>query len=441
MLRMELHSSIDPQILSRLDSFIAPVLNYAITRQQRRALGRTYVRGLLGSSARKNVEQIVRAERGLASAPAHERRMGEMLRDDDWRHDLVMWEGGRRLLEQTSGWSAYTLDDTALLKQGTESVGVQFQYAGCLGHTANCQALVTIGIAQEHVSAPLAAELFLPEKWAGDITRREACHVPSSVMFRTKTVIGLDLVRRLDLEGCPKWPVLADSAYGECVEFREAVTRLGFPWVVGLGMDTTVWPAGLSFEPLTPRSHRGRPVVRVHPTVACAPRTVKAFATTLPDAAWQRVCWRHGSRGPQIARFAAVRVRPSHGWMNGGIDPESLCAEAWLLLHWPDDKPAPTKAWLGSLPADTAIDTLVGFARLRWRVERDNREGKGLAGLDHYEGRTWHGLHHHAALVVLAQQFLATERATELAAREPIDTSARAMKPATSVTADVAFPP
>ena len=170
MRRMELHSSIDPQILSRLDSFIAPVLNYAITRQQRRALGRTYVRGLLGSSARKNVEQIVRAERGLASAPAHERRMGEMLRDDDWRHDLVMWEGGRRLLEQTSGWSAYTLDDTALLKQGTESVGVQFQYAGCLGHTANCQALVTIGIAQEHVSAPLAAELFLPEKWAGDIT-------------------------------------------------------------------------------------------------------------------------------------------------------------------------------------------------------------------------------------------------------------------------------
>ena len=133
-------------------------------------------------------------------------------------------------------------------------------------------------------------------------------------------------------------------------------------------------------DPLPRRSHRGRPVVRVHPTVPCAPRTVTAFAATLPDVAWQRVGWRHGSRGPQIARFAAVRVRPAHGWMNGGIDPESLCAEAWLLLHWPDDKPAPTKAWLASLPADTAIETLVGFARLRWRVERDNREGKGLAG-------------------------------------------------------------
>ena len=106
-----------------------------------------------------------------------------------------------------------------------------------------------------------------------------------------------------------------------------------------------------------------------------------------------------------------------------------------------DDKPAPTKAWLASLPADTAIETLVGFARLRWRVERDNREGKGLAGLDHYEGRTWQGLHHHAAFVVLAQQFLATERASELAAIEPIDTIPRAMKPATSVAADGAFPP
>jgi SRSO17 transposase len=79
-------------------------------------------------------------------------------------------------------------------------------------------------------------------------------------------------------------------------------------------------------------------------------------------------------------------------------------------LHWPHDEPKPTKAWLSNLPAETEIEALVALGRLRWRVERDYREGKGLVGLDHYEGRTWHGIHHHAALVTLSQQFLACER-------------------------------
>jgi SRSO17 transposase len=410
----------DAEILTRLDRFIAPVLHHAVTRKQRRTLARTYVRGLLGPSARKNVEQIVRAERGVASAPAHEKRLTAMLRDEDWRHDLVMWDGGHRLMDRTTGWCAYTLDDTALLKQGTDSVGVQVQYAGCVGHTARCQVLVTVGVAQEHVSSPLAAQLFVPEAWARDLPRRASCAVPAHVRFQTKTAIGLDFVRKLDLEGMPKWPVLADSAYGECVAFRNAVTTLGFPWVVGIGAQTSVWPAGLSFEPVTPRSRRGRPVTRVAPTNSSKPQTIAAFAAALPQATWQRVCWREGSAGPQIARFAAVRVRPAHGWDNGGILADALCDEAWLLLHWPDDKPAPTKAWLSSLPPDTSIETLVRFGRLRWRVERDNREGKGLAGLDHYEGRSWHGLHHHTALVVLAQQFLATERLAALATATPV---------------------
>lgn len=436
---MEPLPPLDAEILTRLDRFIVPVLHHAVTRQQRRGLARTYVRGLLGTSARKNVEQIVRAERGLAAAPAQEKRVTAMLRDDDWRHDVVMWEGGHRLIDQTTGWCAYTLDDTALLKQGGDSVGVQVQYAGCLGHTANSQVLVTIGVAQEHASAPLAAQLFLPEAWARDADRRADCHVPAHLVFQTKTAIALDLVRRLDLEGLPHYPVLADSAYGEVVAFRDALTARGFPWVVGIGADTTVWPAGLSFEPVPQRSHRGRPAVRIRPTTASVPQSITAFAARLPAETWQRVCWREGSRGPQVARFAAVRVRPSHGWMHGGIAREKLCDEAWLLLHWPDDKPAPTKAWLGSLPADTSIETLVSFGRLRWRVERDNREGKGLVGLDHYEGRTWHGLHHHAALVVLAQQFLATERLAALAAVAP-PPSAVVPSAAPVVTA-AAFPP
>src|SRR5579863_7800470 len=242
---MEPLPTLDAEILARLDRFIRPVLHDAVTGRQRRALARTYVRGLLGSSDRKNVEQIVRTERGVSAAPAHERRPTGMMRDDDWRHEVVMWDGAHRLFEQSDGWCAYTLDDTALLKQGSDSVGVKAQYAGCVGRTANCQVLVTVGVAQEHASAPLAAQLFLPESWADDDARRVACSVPAHIRFETKTAIALGFVRRIDLDGMPHYPVLADSAYGNVAAFRAALTARGFPWVVGLGVDTTVWPAGL----------------------------------------------------------------------------------------------------------------------------------------------------------------------------------------------------
>jgi hypothetical protein len=39
--------------------------------------------------------------------------------------------------------------------------------------------------------------------------------------------------------------------------------------------------------------------------------------------------------------------------------------------------------------------------------ERDYQEMKQEIGLDHYEGRTWAGFHHHATLRAVAYAFLA----------------------------------
>ena len=133
----------------------------------------------------------------------------------------------------------------------------------------------------------------------------------------------------------------------------------------------------------------------------------------VPPEAWTRVTWREGSRGHQTSRFAAARVRAARGYDITAGTVTHVHDEEWLLVHWPDDEPEPTKAWLSNLPKDTPLLRLVQLARLRWRIERDHQEGKELLGLDHYEGRSWHGLHHHLALVLLAQQFLALERWTE----------------------------
>ena len=80
------------------------------------------------------------------------------------------------------------------------------------------------------------------------------------------------------------------------------------------------------------------------------------------------------------------------------------------MWAWPKGKEKPEKFWFSNLPATTSLKRLVFLAKLRWRVERDYQEMKGEVGLDHYEGRSWRGWHHHTALVAIAHAFLTLQR-------------------------------
>ena len=107
--------------------------------------------------------------------------------------------------------------------------------------------------------------------------------------------------------------------------------------------------------------------------------------------------------------------------------------QVWLLSEWPRNEPAPTKYYLSSLPATTSLRTLVRFGKLRWRIERDYQELKGELGLDHFEGRTWNGFHHHVALCAGAHAFLALRRALFPPAIDTMDDRRRA--PTSTITA------
>ena len=409
---------VEPAQFDRLMGFVQPLLLELETKRERRLAG-DYVVGLLGPSERKTVEPMVRAARGGEPAPSRERRMTEMLADGEWNHRSLTLAGAERVVGALPDLCAYTLDDTSCLKQGEHSVGVANQYAGCVGGLANSQSIVTVGVASEYVSSLIAAQLYLPESWcmpeAAD--RRARCRVPSSVRHRTKAQIALDIVRDVMAWGLPKMPWLCDSAYGDNTAFRHALAEAGETYVVGASMPLTVWPLGTTFSPQQRAAGAGRPPIRLAADDDRRPVSIAALAASLPATTWQNVLWRHGSRGPQRGRFAAVRVRPARGLHNrnahGTIRADDLQPEQWVLMHWPEGEPKPTKAWLSNLPANTDIVTLVSLARLRWRIERDHEESKGLLGLDHYEGRTWPGLHHHLALVIIAEQFLALERLRE----------------------------
>jgi SRSO17 transposase len=100
-----------------------------------------------------------------------------------------------------------------------------------------------------------------------------------------------------------------------------------------------------------------------------------------------------------------------------------------LLIEWPERNKEPLKFWLSSLhPHRTSFRRLVRKAKGRFRVEQDYEEMKGEVGLDHFEGRSWQGWHHHVTLVTLAYAFLMLERIgnkknfwIDLASCPPID--------------------
>jgi len=106
------------------------------------------------------------------------------------------------------------------------------------------------------------------------------------------------------------------------------------------------------------------------------------------------------------SRFAAVRVRASHH--DDALSDPSY--EEWLVIEWPRSEAEPTKYWLSTLPAEATLQGLVALYRMRWRIERDYQELKDELGLDHFEGRSWRGFHHHATMCIAAYAFLTTER-------------------------------
>ena len=301
---------------------------------------------------------------------------------------------------------AWLVDDTGLPKKGRLSVGVARQYCGQLGKRDNCQVAVTLSVATEQASLPVAYRLYLPEAWAGDPARRAMAGVPEEVGFATKPAIALDQIGQALADGVPPGVVVTDAGYGSDTDFRDGVTALGLAYVAGILGTTGLWPPGAGPLPAAPWAGRGRPPKRLRRDAQHQPLAAERLAAGLPADAWRTVTWREGTAGPLASRFAAVRVRPAHDDFRLG-EPR---AEEWFLAEWPEGEDEPTKYWLSTLPETATLEGLVATAKLRWRVERDFEELKQELGLGHFEGRGWRGFHHHASLCIAAYGFLVAER-------------------------------
>src|SRR3712207_2323346 len=301
-----------------LDAWLEPFLD-TMGRKTRRTWAPLSLRGLLGPGERKSLQPVA-ARLGLSGHDQLQHFIASPAWDDGplWR---VLAERANRLGGGPGG--ALVIDDTALPKKSTLSVGVARQYCGQLGKKASCQALVSLTLARGEVPVPVGLRLFLPVEWTDKPERCAEAGVPEAeVVARGKGEIALAELDRLRAADVRFGVVLADAGYGASAAFRHELDARGLVWAVGIPRNQKVY--GVDVRLVPPGGRKRRPVPDQEPREAEA---------VLADLSWRRVTWRHGTKGALTARFAATRIRVGDGaiWANNRHLPGQ---EAWLVGEW-----------------------------------------------------------------------------------------------------------
>lgn len=361
------------------------------SRSESRLWCSTYLKGLLLDGDRKSMAPM--SERlGVAS-----KNLQQFVCYTNWESQTLQLQAIDVLVEKLKPEpGVLILDDTSLPKKGIHSVGVSRQYCGALGKVSNCQSIVSWHFANKKYHFPLLAELYLPQSWTGDCTRMESSGVPKRrFVFQEKWKIALDLLERLKSK--VKFEVIAmDAGYGEIREFLREIDRRGFSFVAQIPESHCFWPHDVHIKTEQPKT--GRP--RQFPGVmdkAQSPLSAKKWALHLGE----RCSWRTVKipiKSQKTAEFKAIRVRDSfhQNRLRAG-------KEMWLLIEKFGDG---FKFYVSNLPANTEISELAKYAHSRWKIEQGYQQLKEELGLDHFEGRSWQGLHHHITLCFLAYDFL-----------------------------------
>jgi len=388
------------QFVEELDSY-AKLFEPAFRRREQWTWGQAYLKGLLGDTQRKTTERMAL-------------ELGENVRDlqhfvgqSPWQKEpaVIIHQG---LIANSLGEAdgVMLIDESGVVKQGQDSVGVAAQYCGSVGKVANCQVGVHLGYVSRQGYSLVDSQLFVPEEWFDEAhaERRQACGVPEDLVFQTKPAIGLELlqaaVKRNEQaeEALPFQWVAADELYGDSPAFRDGVAALNKGYFTEIKTTTQVWLTRPEVH-IPAWKGRGRHPTRLrlrNPSRKAI--TVQEVAAQVPQPAWTRATIKEGSKGPIVCDFAFLRVIESRGGLPG--------PEVWLVIRRNLDNPAEVKFYFSNAPADLPLLDLVRISGMRWPVEIIFEEGKGEIGFDHYETRSWLGWHHHMLLVSLAHHFL-----------------------------------
>ncbi|UVF76857.1 IS701 family transposase [Gordonia mangrovi] len=406
------------RVETELDSFVDQVFS-SLLRKDRRAVAGLYLRGVMLDGRRKSMQPMAQRLR------VDHQRLQQFVTTSPWDVGPVRRTLSRKACDLISP-DAWVVDDTGFAKDGPASACVARQYSGTLGKVGNCQIAVSVHAATDIASAPLDWRLFVPESWddtgedLDDSSRaaisqaRRRCAIPSAEQHRRKWEMAVEMIDELIDWGRIPPVVVGDAGYGDATEFRRALTDRGIDYVLAVKSATTAHTGDAVPVTTAPTGRRGRPAGPRYPD---PPASCKELVIAAGRAAATEITWRQPTNPDPTAhatvmrsRFVTLRIRPANRDIPRAAD--GSLPVLWLIAEWPSGKAEPTDYWMSTLPPDTPASTLVRLAKLRWRIEHDYRELKTGLGLDHFEGRTWLGWHHHATLVTAAHLFLTTLRLT-----------------------------
>jgi SRSO17 transposase len=396
-------------MVERLRDFVVPYQRALETAAGTRNVY-LYLQGLLSHLPRKNAEEIatfVDVERLV---------LQEFIGTAPWHYQpLVTVLVGQVVDRLGAPDGILAFDPSSFPKRGTHSVGVKRQWCGHRGKVDTCQVGVYMGYVSGGDHALLDFRLSLPKEWARDAHRRQECHVPEEVQYRTRHAQCLEM---LDLWGAqvPHGWVTGDDELGRHTRFRHQLRERGERYVLGVPCTTTIrdleapWPV---------YQGRGRPPKPLW-------QSVTAWRQALEPDVWTRVTVREGEKGPVEIELVTRRVQTR-------LERKRTGPQEWLVVTrrpLTDEGPlkrqaspdagdqdtrycyryylTPTRVANGEL-AEPSLGELARVITAGTCIEASFQRGKSEAGMGEYQVRTWEGWHHHMALTLVAVWFLIVE--------------------------------
>lgn len=255
------------------------------------------------------------------------------------------------------------IDETAQLKHGDATACVAPQHAGCTGHVENCVTTVFSAYVTAHGQAWADFDVYMPERWAGDLPRRRAAGIPDDLEFATKPQLAMNQLDRLTAAGLPARWAAFDEVYGRSEKLRKKCAK-----------------AGLAYAAIIPCDYQ---VTLPSGTVIRADEAVK-------DAIFERRSCGNGSKGPRYSDWAMTATAI------GG---------QFLLIRRLISRPGQYTFYLCWAPPGrpATMTCFITIAGRRWPAEETFQTGKDTLGWDQSQARTWDGVCRHTALSALAQ--------------------------------------
>ena len=373
-------------------------------RSQPRGHLKSYLRGQVSSLQRKSAEPIAL----LTKTPPRtlQRFLSYVHWDEQRLRDRIQWIVAR---DHAHPEGIGTVDDTGHPKKGTHTACVQRQWCGNTGKRDNCVVSVHIGYTSDDFQCLLDSDLYLPQSWANDMERRKEAGIPKDALYRKKTDIALGQISHALNNGIRVFAWTFDEWYGRDGTFLDGLQNLGQNYVAEVPSNFTGWvhePAILLHPRTEKRHRRGRQRHFPHLSAKALPasqvQNLLIYSRKFQKQRWKKFYIKEGEKGPLV-----WEVKFSKFYRKQGQD--SLPGSAHCLIVARNVlKPGEIKYFVSNmLPGsnDITLEKLLRIAFSRWPIERCFELAKNEMGMDHFEIRSWRGIHRHLYISQLSQLF------------------------------------